>query len=218
MKNIHRLITETVPLFFFTYNPKRQVIEYVSPQFYDFINHGEEIDGLSPHNKLRAVINEDERQKFDQFFHDLARKNKYESSVELRTQTDKCKIEWFELNTFRPSKQLNELLIVGHIVDITGKKKQYEILKKENHSIENVMNMMAHDLKAPLANINLIVSLIEEMMPKEDLKKFEKYLKTLKDTSKDSGKLINKLLDLATLKGETSKMDLDLHDLCYTID
>lgn len=218
MKNIHQLITETVPLFFFTYNAETHEIEYVSPQFYNCVYNKEELDGLNPHDKLKSVIHKDDRQKFQQFFDDLSKKNKYESSVEVRTKVEISQIEWFEINTFKPTKYPSPgKTIVGHIVDITEKKKQYEILKQENKSIEDVMNMMAHDLKAPFAKVNLSVSIIEELMTKEEVKKLEKYLDILKETSKDAEKLIEKLLNLATLKGETSKLDLDLHDVRYSI-
>lgn len=217
MNNIHQLITETVPVFFFTVNAETHLIEYVSPQFYDFVKNHEELGELEPHEKLRGVILEKDHIKFDKFFDDLSRKNKFESSVELKTNPNFCTVEWFELNTFHPSRETKPMKIVGHIVDITEKKNHYQILKKENESIENVMNMMAHDLKNPLAEISLIAKVLEEMMTEEEVKKFKKYLGMLRKISSNSAGLINKLLYLATIKGETSKLDLDLHDLRYSI-
>jgi two-component system sensor histidine kinase VicK len=55
------------------------------------------------------------------------------------------------------------------------------------------------------------------MMSEEEIGKYDKFLNILEGTSKDSGDLINRLLHLATLKGETSKLDLDLHDLRFMI-
>lgn len=217
MKNIHQLITETVPVFFFTINTKTHLIEYVSPQFYDFVKNKEELEALGPHEKMRSVIIERDQEKFDQFFEDLSKSNKFESSVELRTNPLFCRVDWFELNTFQPAKETSTEKIVGHIVDISEKKNHYEILRKENESIENVMIMMAHDLKSPLSNISLIAKVMEEMMTREEAEKFDKYLNMLRSISRDSSRLIDKLLFLATLKGETSKLDLDLHDLRFTI-
>lgn len=218
MNNIHQLITETVPVFFFTYNIQSELIEYVSPQFYNYVSNAEELKELDPHEKLKTVIGEEDQNKFQQFFNDLSKKNCYESSVELKAGTNVNEIEWFEFNTFHPvDKAAEPNLLVGHIVDITDKKKQYEFLKTENENIESVMNMMAHDLRAPFANVGLVATVLKKMMTAEEIQKYEKFLQILDVTSKDSGELINRLLYLATLKGETSKLDLDLHDLRYMV-
>lgn len=218
MSNIYQLITETVPVFFFTYNIQTKVVDYVSPQFYDFVTNKGELQNLDPHEKLKRVVDEADQHKFQQFFDDLTRKNKYESSVELQGSSHFMDIEWIEINTFKPTKRMTpEDRIVGHIVDITEKKHQYKILKSENESIESVMNMMAHDLRAPFANVGLVVNVLRKMMNEEETAKYDKFLNILESTSKDSGDLINRLLHLATLKGETSKLDLDLHDLRFII-
>ncbi len=218
MTNIHQLITETVPVFFFTYNVEKNRIDYVSPQLYDYVRDAEKLKGQNPHEKLKNVIWEEDQEKFQQFFDDLSKKNKYESSVELRANEQFESIKWLEINTFHPKKELADGdIVVGHIVDITDKKQKYEILKTENENVENLVNMMAHDLRAPFANVGLVVNVLKKIMSPEEIQKYQKFLDILETTSKDSGDLINRLLYLATLKGETSKMDLDLHDLRYMI-
>lgn len=215
---IHQLITETVPVFFFVFDLDTQHIEYISPQFLDCVTNSEEIQHLDPHEKLLAVISKGHRQKFKNFFLDLNAKNNYKSSVELETAKNVKEIRWFEINTFQATKESSiAKKAVGHILDITKKKEQYEILNRENGRIENFINMMAHDLKAPLANFSLVVDVLREIMTEEEIEKYGKYLDILKSTSKDSGELINRLLYFATLKGETSKLDLDLHDLRYVV-
>lgn len=218
MNNIHQVITETVPVFFFTYNTQSKLIEYVSPQFYNYVSNAEELRELDPHEKLKRVISSKDQTKFQQFFDDLSKKNKYESSIELKAGSCVEDIEWFEFNTFHPTKSsATENLLVGHIVDITGKKQQYDFLKSENENIEDFLNMMAHDLRAPFANVGLVATVLKKMMTAEEIEKYRKFLQILDTTSKDSGELINRLLYLATLKGETTKLDLDLHDLRYMI-
>ncbi len=218
MRNIYQLITETVPIFFFTYDIQTKVIDYVSPQFYDFVTNKDELKALEAHEKLKRVINDVDQHKFQHFFDDLSKKNRYVSSVELQVSNHFNNIKWIEINTFKPSKRMTpEDRIVGHIVDITDKKFQYEILKSENESIESVMNMMAHDLRAPFANVGAVVNVLRKQMSEEEIGKYDKFLNILESTSNDSGDLINRLLHLATLKGETSKLDLDLHDLRFMI-
>lgn len=218
MTNIHQLITETVPVFFFTYDVKEKMIDYVGPQLYEYVKDKEKLQELNAHEKLKMVIREEDHEKFQQFFDDLSRSNKHESSVEVKASDGFADIEWLEINTFQPKKNgALEGKIVGHIVDITDKKQKYEILKTENENIESLVNMMAHDLRAPFANVGLVVNVLKKTMSPEEIEKYQKFLDILEATSKDSGNLINRLLYLATIKGETSKMDLDLHDLRYMI-
>lgn len=215
---IHQLITETVPVFFFVYDLETRHIEYISPQFMNCVANSKVIKSLDPHDKLKSVISKSHQHKFDQFFDDLHIKNSYKSSVELKTGRIVSDMRWFEVNTFQATKESSKARkVVGHILDITKKKEQYEILNRENKRIENFINMMAHDLKGPLSNCSLIVDLLRELMTPEELGKYNKYLSILQSTSKESGELITRLLYFATLKGETSKLDLDLYDLRHVI-
>lgn len=212
--NVHQLITETVPMFFFVFDISSSRIEYISSQFLEYVTVEAEFLHLDPHKQLEFIISEEDKEKFHQFFDDLSKENRYKASVELHTPKEKTGIEWIEINTFKASKKSTKARkVVGHILDISFRKKQNEVLNKENERLENFINMMAHDLKAPLANLSLVVDLLKETMEPAESQKYRKYLDILQATTKDSGELITKLLHFATLKGEASKLDLHLHDL-----
>lgn len=218
IENVHQLIIETVPVFFFVYNLETKEIEYLSGQFLEYIRKEEDFFNLSPHEKLESLVVEEDKKKFHQFLLDLSKENKFKSSVELQTSKETSDFSWIEINTFKATRKSNESnKIVGHILDISKKKKQYEILNRENERLENFINMIAHDLRTPLANISLGVDVLKRIMTPEELRKYKKYLEILKNTTKDSGELITKLLHYATLKGEASKLDLDLHDIRYVV-
>ena len=163
--NVHQLITETVPMFFFVYDIPTSRVEYISSQFLEYVTVEEEFLNLDPHKQLEYIISEEDKPKFHQFFEDLSKENRYKASVELHTPREKTGIEWIEINTFKASKKSTKAKkVVGHILDVTFRKKQNEILNKENERLENFINMMAHDLKAPLANLSLVVDLMKETM------------------------------------------------------
>lgn len=213
-EKVHQLITETVPMFFFVYDITKKRVDFISNSFLEYVTLDGNIQELDPHLQLEFIIHKEDRRKFQEFFEDLSKENRYKASVELRTPKDKTGIDWIEINTFKSTrKSTREKKVVGHILDISFRKKQYEILNKENERLENFINMMAHDLKAPLANLSLVVDLMRETMSPPEFKKYRKYLDILHATTKDSGELITKLLHFATLKGEASKLDLHLHDL-----
>ena len=212
--NVHQLITETVPMFFFVYDIPSRRVEYVSNSFLEYVTIDGNFSKLDPHRQLEFIISEEDKEKFNQFFEDLSKENRYKASVELRTPKEKTGIDWIEINTFKASKKSTRAKkVVGHILDISFRKKQNEILNKENERLENFINMMAHDLKAPLANLSLVVDLMRGSMSPAEMEKYRKYLDILHATTRDSGELISKLLHFATLKGEASKLDLHLHDL-----
>src|SRR5690606_1496693 len=145
------------------------------------------------------------------FFHDLSEQNRFESNVELRA-SEFGKIEWLEIYSFHPRKKINpKNLVVGHIVNITEKKHQYLTIKSENESIENVLNMMAHDIRAPFNQIQMVVAHFKKRMSEAELSRYQKFIDILEETSNQSTALLDSLLNLATLKGETSKLDLDLY-------
>lgn len=213
-ENVHQLITETVPMFFFVYDIPTGKVEYVSNSFLEYVTVDGNFEKLDPHRQLEFIISKADKDKFNQFFEDLSKENRYKASVELRTPKEKTGIEWIEINTFKASKDSTRARkVIGHILDISFRKKQNEILNKENERLENFINMMAHDLKAPLANLSLVVDLMRDSMSASEMNKYRKYLDILHATTKDSGELISKLLHFATLKGEASKLDLHLHDL-----
>lgn len=211
MEEINKKITETVPIFFFVYNLDKEDVVFISPQFYelaDEIESGEK-------NPLKRCIHPDYLEQFDDFFADLSAKNHFEGSIELKANDLLKGIRWVELNTFpvREKEMSDVSQLVGHIVNITEKKEVYDTLREEKEHIGNMLNMMAHDLRAPFNRIEMIADLLESNMTEEEYEKHKIYLEMLRKQGQDSMGLIQRLLRLATLKGEANSMDLKIRDL-----
>ena len=211
MSEITEKITATVPIFFFVYNLQKKEIEYISPQFYELADEVDSKEG----NPLKRCIHPDFHEEFDVFFDDLSERNRFEGAVELKAADRLKGIRWIELNTF-PVKKKNMSdvrQVVGHIVDTSGKKEMYDRLRGEKEHITNVLNMMAHDLRAPFNRIQMILELLEGGMSEEELLRHQVYLKMLRKQEEESIALIKRLLKLATLKGSASSLDLNIQDL-----
>lgn len=212
MDDLNQKITETIPVFFFIYNLKKEKIEFVSPQYFEIAKNVESVETPDP---LKKSIHQDYHKAFDEFFKDLSDKNHFEGSVELKANEQLEGIEWVELNTFpvREPKMTDVEQVVGHMINITEKKKQYEILKEEKEHISNMLNMMAHDLRAPFNRVHMIAELLEGSLSEEELAKNKIYIDMLRKEGSQSMELIQSLLRLATLKGRASSLDLKTHDL-----
>lgn len=183
----------------------------MSPQFYEMAK------GVKPEdeNALKKCIHADFQERFDVFFRDLSEENRYEGSVELKAAEKLEGIQWVELNTF-PVKErdLSEVKqLVGHIVDITGKKEMYDRLREEKEHITNMLNMVVHDLRAPFHRIHMIAELLEGNMTKEESERHKAYLSMLRKQEEEPLALIQRLLKLASLKGSAKSLDLNIHDL-----
>lgn len=211
MSDIPKKITDTVPIFFFMYNLQKKEVEFISPQFYQLAEGIDDDEG----NSLKKCIHPDYHEQFDKFFDDLSDKNQYEGTVELKADDLLEGIEWVELNTFpvveRHRSDVNQ--VVGHIVNISEKKRIYDILEEEKEHITNILNMVVHDLRAPLNKVHMIAEIMEKSMTEAEYEKYKPYLSMLRHEKLQATALIQSLLKLATLKGAANSLDLDVHDL-----
>lgn len=211
MSDITAKITETVPIFFFVYSLQKKEVEYISPQFYEMARGVKS----SESNSLKKCIHHDDHLAFDDFFTGLSEKNRFEGAVELQANEKLGSVKWLELNTFPvKEKDLSEVQqVVGHIVNTTEKKAIYDLLREEKEHITNILNMAAHDLRAPFHRINMITELLEKNMTEEEYGRQKIYVDMLRKQEEESLALIQSLLRLATLKGEISSLDLNIYDL-----
>ncbi|AHM61802.1 PAS/PAC sensor signal transduction histidine kinase [Flammeovirgaceae bacterium 311] len=211
MSNPSKKITETVPIFFFVFNLIKKEVEFASPQFYQ-LAEGIESEEENP---LKKCIHPDYLEQFDNFFSDLSENNNYQASVELKANDKLNGIEWLELNTFPVTERNSSdvMQVVGHIVDITQKKEIYDTLTEEKEHITNILNMVVHDLRAPLDRVSMIAEIMQNSMTKEEYEKYKIYLSMLRKQRQQGTNLIQSLLRLATLKGSATSIDLNIHDL-----
>ncbi len=216
MRDSTTKIIETVPIFFFVYNMKDKKIEFASPQFYQLAEGIESAEN----NPLKRCVHPDHLEHFANFFTDLTEKNNYEGSVELKANEKLKGVEWIELNTFPvKEKESNDVLqVVGHIVDISQKKEIYDALEEEKEHISNILNMVVHDLRAPLNRVSMIAEILQNSMTEEEYEKYKIYISMLSKQRQQATTLIQSLLRLASLQGSANSLDLNLHDLRNLVD
>lgn len=214
--NVYKLITETVPEFFFVYDLVEKKIVFVSPQFYELADGHE---GSDHNERLRSYIHPKSQQEFDRFFDDLSSENDYAGRVELQTGEDMGNIKWVELFTFPVDDEVNEVRqVVGHILDITDKKEKMSVLKEEHEKLDSVLKILAHDLRAPFSQVYMIADILKRMMTEEEKDRYGSYIGMLQNLGNRSLVLLDNLLRLVSLQEGTLTLDLKKHDLRKLVD
>lgn len=191
----HKLITQTVPVFFFIWNVKRRKIIYVSPKFFDLVE-GPETEPKDE-SDLKPYIDKEYHRPYLQFFSALTPKNNFTNKIELKTSTRLKKFEWIEIHTFPVEEQMEDVeLVVGHIVDITDKKNQMLSLEGENKNFDGIIQIISHDLRQPFTKISLLADLIKE---ETEPSSASKYADKIKSASKSAYTLLQHFLQLTVL-------------------
>lgn len=88
-------------------------------------------------------------------------------------------------------------------IEIEEKNKHLQALDEEK---DEMMSLVAHDLKSPLANINSLIQLIQSGMVNSEEK--NNYLSTIKNITSDGINLINDLLTINRIESKTYKKHL----------
>lgn len=208
---MYKVITETVPEFFFVYNIVKKELTFVSPQFYQLTTRRE---GASSHAKFGSYIHADFQEEFHRFFEDLSEENNFTNRIELKTHEDLGEIRWIEIYTF-PVEEDSLLVsqVVGHIINITDKKERIDILEQEQEKLDSILKIMAHDLRAPFGQVHMIGDVLNNLMDETEKKRYSMYINMLQGIGNRSMALLDNLLSLVSLQEGTLSLDLKKHDL-----
>lgn len=219
---IYKTITETVPEFFFVFDLPSNEIKFVSPRFFDFIRQSPE-QQLPLHLFFRQYIHTEDQPRFDQFFHDLSVRNEFTARIELRVNEEELKnIKWIEIHTHPVEKEdIHDVTqVVGHILDITERKKRFEVLKYENQKLDSVIKILSHDLRAPFSQVYMLTNIIRDQMTAEEQERFGNYLGMLEQLGQRSLTLLESMLRLTALKEETKHLEykkIDARDVVKSV-
>ncbi len=86
-------------------------------------------------------------------------------------------------------------------------------LKKSNQELEQYAHVVSHDLKQPLRSINSFIQLISRK-EKNLTDSSKKYMAIISDSCKQMTKLLNSILDYASLNGQEKEyIDIDLNEI-----
>lgn len=194
-QNPHKLITQTVPVFFFIWNVEERKIIYVSPKFFELVEQQDV--NVKDETDLKPYIDETFEREYLNFFDALTPKNNFINKIELKTSKKLKKFEWIEIHTYPVEEKTEDVeLVVGHIVDITDKKARITALEGENKNFDNIIQLISHDLRQPFTKISLLADLIIEG---KNVRNMTKYAGKIKNASESAYLLLQHFLQLTVL-------------------
>ncbi len=112
-------------------------------------------------------LHPDDVDKVNQYLKKVASKELPDKPMEYRWKVKSGEYRWFSDNRNAIFENGKPIKIVGLSRDITEKKKYEEQLKNLNELLTDVLYLTAHDIKSPIANIKMMLQLMEEA--EEDL-------------------------------------------------
>ena len=152
MKNLYQKIVDTVPLFFFVWDGKKNETVFISEKFYDYTLDRYYVPE-TPREDLRQYIAEESQPAYDHYFTNLADDDDSPNHIELKAN-HLPGIEWIKLSTFPVMEQGSQThYTAGHISDITHTKQHTQLLESQVDSIDTIIFMLAHELSAPITNM-----------------------------------------------------------------
>lgn len=109
-------------------------------------------------------------------------------------------------------KQRDNLLLTNQNIEITKQKDQIEGINKEllelNEEKNNLIDIVAHDLKSPLNQIMGLLNIIK-ITSKEQSVEQQEYITKIDQSVKGLKNMVNKILDVSAIESQTENVNLE---------
>lgn len=189
--------TETIPEYFFIYDLKKEEITYLSDSFEKFRVAGPEANDLE---QMRKMIDQTYYDVFDKIFEDINQQN-YVQDKDLKVKQSDEDEKWVNIKTFPIILEDTEV-IAGNVQDITKKLRHLQDLKKENSELEQIIHIMAHDLRGPLGSILNISEIQKNVMQEKDYDNAELYAAMIDRIVKEMSSTLKGMTEMIELKSD----------------
>ena len=139
--------------------------------------------------------------------------------LEKEVQTTDGK--WFQMNIvpYIEHEDGNTNGVIITFVDITRRLHALKELEKLNSAHETLMFALSHDIRQPISAITLLADALAQAHKKNDSKQFDKWIETLKQSSKSLGSLVDDFtLDNEKIgKEEQREQRLNIQEICHDV-
>lgn len=128
---------------------------------------------------------------------------------------------WFQMNIVpyieHENNRTNGVIIT--FVDITRRLHALKELEKLNSDHETLMFALSHDIRQPIAAITLLADALALAFKKNDSQQFDKYIQTLKQSSKGLATLVDDFTSQNEKIGkeETWEQRINIQEICHNV-
>src|SRR5690606_25736077 len=137
-------------------------------------------------------------------------------NIEKEVQTTDGR--WFQMNIVPYIEHEKDVIngVIITFVDITKRLKAMKELEKLNSQFQTLKYALAHDIRQPISTITLIADGLVMAHKKNDNDQFEKWIKTLKESSKSLDSLVDDFTSGgASYNGLSSELTgLNIEEIC----
>lgn len=194
MKKYPEQITDNIPEFFFVWSINTKKIIYLSEN--NYINNSH-LNQNSTWENVRNLIAQEGRMAFDKMFSEINKGN-FHQDIDFAT-INKVKSNYINIKTYPIRDNGKITKVAGHVLDITKRIEKEKKLEGESRKMEDIMHILAHDLRGPLSNIINLAQMQQDMDDLEEIKSFSQVIVRL---GNENNRLIASMIELIELESE----------------
>jgi two-component system, OmpR family, sensor histidine kinase VicK len=209
--NIFKNVTNNLHEIFFVYDPYSRKVVYINNAF-SFIFH-QSADRLimNPSLLIESIHEEDTSYMLDSFHRFMDGEELRD--IRFRIVLDDGQIKLLCLTPFFIQQPRGKALIAGYLEDITKRKEYNDNLKKTVAKKDSVLEILSHDLAAPLNNIQGLSAIVAKRLQSLQNPEINQMMASIIETSQRSIKLIRDFVSQEFLEAtdvELRKQRIDI--------
>ena len=142
---------------------------------------------------LFNIVNKDDQQLISDSLVTL-RDTKQKQNFDFRIRHHNQPLKWIRTNVYLYQHDISDI-IIGTATDITSERQYYKTIYKLFEQKNTLLDIMSHELSAPLATINMAAQALIEHVEDSNNKIILQLLEIITETSKNGISLIKNFFD-----------------------
>lgn len=191
---IFERITNLSDQAFFMYDVEKNEFLYLTKAFNEMVGMSKEEVNKNPESLFHAIQIEDQAyvlNEFRSFLNDRSEK----IQIEFRVKNTANSLLYLRVSAYSTESADKKPLISGFIENLTTQKSYLDYVHKVNANKNATLSILAHDLKSPLGNAQMLIPLVKEFVPREKEKEASTVLKILESTNQRAIDIINSFVN-----------------------
>jgi len=212
MKSYPQQVTDSIPEFFFVWSTSEKKMIYLSES-----NNlpRQKLSNNSPLESVRNLIAQESRMAFDKMFDQINQGNFFQDMDFATSQTNQAK--YFNIKTYPIRDNVKTTKVAGQVLDISKRLEKERRIIGQSQKMEDIMHILAHDLRGPLGNI---INLAHMQLENGELNEIKSFSEVIVRLGNETNRLIASMIEMAELESGNFQLavnDCDLQEYLYSI-